>query len=207
MVARDRPKRTEEDLVSASLHLRPGTTGTTAQDQHRLALVLLRAVHTAIWFVYAVVILALPIAALVGHFRAVWFITGLVALEGIALGLSGGRCPLTSIAERLTPERGPTIDIYLPRFIARWNLFLFTPLLVLGEVISVVMLCYAKGTSAASSFAAFLCVAGAASAAAFLFFTCSHWRKLPMRGRRRHVAVEASALVLLGLLGVVLYLD
>jgi len=57
-----------------------------------------------------------------------------ISLEGLALLLNHGRCPLTSLAEKYGAEKGSVTDILLPRWMAR-NVFRFSTILVVIELI------------------------------------------------------------------------
>ena len=45
-----------------------------------------------------------------------WGAIGAILLEGAVLAVSGGRCPLTALAERLGAADGSVSDIFLPRW-------------------------------------------------------------------------------------------
>ena len=98
-------------------------------------LVLVKLLHTAIWAVMASAVLAIPICALRGNFRAAKWLSLLILAECIVLALNAGRCPLTDIAARFTAERQPNFDIYLPLWLAQYNKHIFGSLFVLGELI------------------------------------------------------------------------
>jgi hypothetical protein len=71
---------------------------------------------------------------LLGRFGLAWILTGAVLVECLVLAVNGGRCPLTPIAGRFTEDRTAAFDIYLPRWLARWNKQLFGGLFVAGEI-------------------------------------------------------------------------
>jgi hypothetical protein len=47
-----------------------------------------------------------------------WVAAMAIVLEGLVLLVSGGRCPLTTVAERLGAADGSVSDIFLPRWFA-----------------------------------------------------------------------------------------
>ena len=47
---------------------------------------------------------------------------GAILIEGLALVLNHGRCPLTTLVEKYGAEKGSVTDIFLPGWIAR-NIF------------------------------------------------------------------------------------
>ena len=57
-----------------------------------------------------------------------------ILIEGLVLMLYRGRCPFTTLAERLGAEKGSVTDIFLPRFMAR-NVFKFSTVLFAAELL------------------------------------------------------------------------
>ena len=96
------------------------------------ALVLVRTVHTVIWAFFVGCIVGAPLAAWFGHFGWAAVLVGLVAVEALVLLLNSWTCPLTGVAARYTSQREANFDIYLPRWLARYNKTIFTPLYLLG---------------------------------------------------------------------------
>jgi len=97
-----------------------------------VALRLVRWVHTIVWAFFAGAILAMPVAAWLGHFG--WFLalTGIVLVEVAVLAVNQMRCPLTDVAAHYTADRDPNFDIYLPVWLARYNKEIFGTLFVAG---------------------------------------------------------------------------
>jgi hypothetical protein len=96
------------------------------------ALIAVKAVHTAIWLFFVACILGAPIAAARGKFGLAGVLVGLVALEATVLVFNRWTCPLTDVAARYTERREENFDIFLPRWLARHNKSIFTPLYLLG---------------------------------------------------------------------------
>ncbi len=97
-------------------------------------LVAIKLLHTAIWMFFAGCIVAIPIAAASRQLHRAGVLTCLVLLECAVLTLNRGRCPLTDVAGRYTGERADNFDIYLPRWLARYNKTIFGTLFVIGEL-------------------------------------------------------------------------
>ncbi|MCF8245228.1 MAG: hypothetical protein K9J37_12895 [Saprospiraceae bacterium] len=57
---------------------------------------------------------------------------GLMALEGVALWIGRGACPLTPIARQYSDSQKSNFDIYLPEWLARYNKQVFGTLLAVG---------------------------------------------------------------------------
>ncbi|MBL8360408.1 MAG: hypothetical protein JNN18_07935 [Rubrivivax sp.] len=101
------------------------------------ALRVVKTVHTVIWAFFVACIVGAPIAAHVGRHGLAFACIGLVALEALVLLVNRWACPLTGVAARYTAAREPNFDIYLPRWLARHNKTLFTPLYLLGAAYAV----------------------------------------------------------------------
>jgi hypothetical protein len=116
-------------------------------SEHKLRQIKL--LHTAIWAVMAVAILSVPWAGWFRHFRWAFGLSLFILGECLVLALNHGRCPLTDIAARYSPDRtgrnddrnqdrADNFDIYLPLRLARHNKRIFGFLFVAGEVVVLV---------------------------------------------------------------------
>lgn len=94
----------------------------------------IRLLHTAVWAFFVALILAIPFFAWRRDFRTVLVLAGLVAVEVAVLAANRLTCPLTPLAARYTEDREPNFDIYLPRFVARYNKEIFGPLYLAGLI-------------------------------------------------------------------------
>ena len=101
-------------------------------------LYLVKIVHTVVWAFFVTCIVAIPVAAQLGRFRAAVVFTLVVLGEVAVLGLNRMRCPLTDVAGRYTDERADNFDIYLPLWLARHNKTIFGWLFVIGVVFAIV---------------------------------------------------------------------
>ena len=79
-------------------------------------------------------IAGIPFAAWLRDFRVVAALSAVVWLECGALAVNRGRCPLTDLAEKYTVRRDPNFDIYLPRWLARYNKTIFGAIFAFGEL-------------------------------------------------------------------------
>lgn len=91
--------------------------------------------HTIVWLVMAAAVSAVPLSVLWRRFDIGLAASLLVMLEGAVLLAHGGRCPLRTLAERLTDERRDGFDIHLPAWLARNTFRLFTPAFLIGEAV------------------------------------------------------------------------
>lgn len=91
-----------------------------------------KALHTVAWAFFAGCILALPVYARRGAFGAAAVLIALVLVEVCVLAINRWRCPLTDVAARYTDDRRDNFDIYLPRWLARYNKAIFGSFFALG---------------------------------------------------------------------------
>jgi hypothetical protein len=101
------------------------------------ALKAIKTVHTIAWALLAGCVLAIPLASWRNDHRVAW-LAAIVAVEVVVLLLNGWRCPLTSVAALYTDERRENFDIYLPRWLAKYNKSIFGTLYVAGIAFALV---------------------------------------------------------------------
>ncbi len=89
--------------------------------------------HTIVWAFLAGSIFVLLGLGIAGSTYGAGALSAIVWLEIVVLAANGWKCPLTSIAERLTDERSDTFDIFLPAWVSRNNRWIFGPLFLLAE--------------------------------------------------------------------------
>jgi hypothetical protein len=102
--------------------------------QRNRVLTAVKLLHTAIWFVFAGCIVAIPLAGAWRHYLCAAVLTGVVLVECGVLAVNRGRCPLTDLASRYTDERADNFDIYLPLWLARYNKLIFGTLFAGGAL-------------------------------------------------------------------------
>lgn len=85
-------------------------------------LVAIKLFHTAVWVFFNVVIFYLLHAVVVDRIdRLAWICLALILGECLLLALFRMACPLTVVARRYSASEAPNFDIYLPRWLARYN--------------------------------------------------------------------------------------
>ena len=92
----------------------------------------IKVVHTIAWAFFATCVLLIPRAAWQERFTLAAALIGIVGVESLVLFLNAWRCPLTDVAARYTEDRRPNFDIYLPRWLARYNKEIFGTLYAAG---------------------------------------------------------------------------
>lgn len=93
---------------------------------------LIKLLHTVVWAIFVGCIVGVFIAAHADRIDVAVILIGIVMAEVAVLALNKLRCPLTDLAERYTDDREPNFDIYLPRWLARYNKEVFGPLYLVG---------------------------------------------------------------------------
>jgi hypothetical protein len=114
-----------------------------ARQSAAMKLIAVKAVHTAVWAVFAGCILAIPVASWRGDHQVAIYLSLIVFVEVIVLALNGWKCPLTAVAARYTADRRSNFDIYLPEWIAKYNKEIFGPLYAVGVIYAVASLALA----------------------------------------------------------------
>jgi hypothetical protein len=94
----------------------------------------IRAVHTAIWFIFGTSILALPAAIFFNRLDVALGLALFVSIEVVALALNRMRCPLRDVAAHYTSDRSDGFDIFLPGWLAARTKIIFTPILIASVV-------------------------------------------------------------------------
>jgi hypothetical protein len=102
---------------------------------------LIKAIHTAIFFVMNGAMAALLYAVILDKITLLtWVAVALFLLEGIVLIANGWQCPLTSYVERLGSTHGQITDIFLPKWLADRIFPIYTSLLVVALLLLVIRL-------------------------------------------------------------------
>lgn len=94
----------------------------------------IKLLHTTVWLLFVLCIVAIPLLGWLGRFRPAAWLVGIVMGEVLVLAFNGIRCPLTGLAARYTEDRRDNFDIYLPLWLARHNKSVFGTLFVLGSL-------------------------------------------------------------------------
>ncbi len=111
-----------------------GTNVDSRPSESAATLRAIKVAHTSVWAFFVACILAIPVAATRGAFRAAALLIGLVALEVLVLVINSWRCPLTDVAARYTEDRHANFDIYLPEWLALHNKTVFGVLYLAGAL-------------------------------------------------------------------------
>ncbi len=104
------------------------------KETHKLIRVKL--LHTVIWAVMVAAIFFILYSGWSGKISSLTYAAfGLMVLEGVALWIGGGACPLTPIARQYSDDKKDNFDIYLPEWLARYNKEIFGALLIMGTAL------------------------------------------------------------------------
>jgi hypothetical protein len=83
------------------------------------SIVFIKSLHTVIFFFMSICNGIIAYSAITGRVGGATRIAfAVIVVEGLALYLNGGRCPLTTYAERVGARRGAITDIFLPKWFA-----------------------------------------------------------------------------------------
>lgn len=106
-------------------------------DESLSVLVAVTILHTVVWALFVVSLVALFYAAWHSRLRRASALSLIIWAETLVLVLNQWRCPLTDLAARYTPDRTVAFDIYLPAFLARNNKLIFGSLFLLSQLLLV----------------------------------------------------------------------
>lgn len=99
----------------------------------------IKTIHTAIWAIMVAANFAAFYFGFIGRFDTWFWIPALLIIgESIVIVANGWVCPITPIAERYTEDRRANFDIYLPEWLAKYNVRIFTALI--GLEIAIVLI-------------------------------------------------------------------
>jgi len=93
-------------------------------------------IHTLVWLIFVIAIFYVVYAGIAD--RITWlvlFCIGLVLAEGILIMINKGKCPLTSIAYRYTDNHLIGFDIFLPKWLAKYNKIIFSIIFLIGLIL------------------------------------------------------------------------
>tara|TARA_R110000850_G_scaffold254614_1_gene380241 strand:- start:128969 stop:129307 length:339 start_codon:yes stop_codon:yes gene_type:complete len=102
---------------------------------------LIKIAHTAIWVFFNVVIFYMLYAVLVNKIDIwLWVGYGIIVLEGIVLVIFNMFCPLTVWARKYSDSTKDNFDIYLPNWLARHNKLIYTCIMVVILILTIIRL-------------------------------------------------------------------
>lgn len=106
-----------------------------------MKLTVTKIVHTIIWLFFNVVILYMLYAAITNKLdHWLWIGYGLFVLEGIILFVFKFFCPLTLLARKYSDSSKANFDIYLPHWLVKYNKVIYTSILEVIVIITLVQL-------------------------------------------------------------------
>ena len=101
-------------------------------------LIIVKAVHTLVWFFFNVVIFYLVYAVIADKIdKWVWICISLIFIEGLVLLVFKNICPITIIARNYSNSDKANFDIYLPDWLARYNKQIYSGIVLLAIAILV----------------------------------------------------------------------
>ena len=104
-------------------------------------LTLIKLLHTFIWLVMAFMVVYFAASAILGQVNFfTWLALSLILLEGITLLCFRGNCPLRLLAGKETDSREDGFDIYLPPWLARHTVTIFSTLFIIALLTMIIRL-------------------------------------------------------------------
>ena len=98
----------------------------------------IRLVHTIIWVFYVFVIGYILYASISNKINYYLFIAiGLVVMEGMILMIFKWKCPLTVLGYKYSENHEVGFDIFLPKWLAKYNKTIFGTLFFIGILITI----------------------------------------------------------------------
>jgi hypothetical protein len=103
----------------------------------------IKIVHTIIWAVMTASNLLAFYFALIGRFDYwFWLPASLIIIETLVVVFNHWRCPITKIAANYTENRKSNFDIYLPEWLAKYNVRIYIFLIPLEILIVLIRLIF-----------------------------------------------------------------
>lgn len=104
-------------------------------------LTLVKILHTIVWIFFNVVIFYMLYAVVANKMdKWLWMGYGLILLEGLTLLLCKMYCPLTILARKYSDSDKHNFDIYLPEWLAKYNKAIYTGIMGLIFILTVLRL-------------------------------------------------------------------
>lgn len=99
-------------------------------------LFLIKLSHTVIWFIYVLIISYILYSGIFDKINLfTWISIGLVIIEGIVLLIFNGKCPFTVAGYKYSEDHDVGFDIYLPKWLAKYNKLIFGTLFAIGTLL------------------------------------------------------------------------
>jgi hypothetical protein len=95
---------------------------------------IIKITHTIIWVFFALCIIMIWVLSFLGYYKETLFPITAIFIEILVLIVNGWHCPLTKLATKYTTQRTSNFDIYLPHWLAKYNMVIFGSLF-LGAII------------------------------------------------------------------------
>ena len=100
-------------------------------DKQKLNLIKL--VHTIVWGIFVAAILYVLYAGIFDKITGmVWVCVAAILIESVILLINKWKCPMTSLAVNYTDEHPTGFDIFIPKWLARFNKAIFSTMFIIG---------------------------------------------------------------------------
>ena len=106
-----------------------------------IKLIIIKIIHTLVWIFFNIIIFYMLYAVIINKLGTwLWIGYGLIALEGVTLIIFKCACPITIIARRYSISSKDNFDIYLPNWLAKNTVLIYTSMLAVVTIIAVFQL-------------------------------------------------------------------
>lgn len=103
----------------------------------------IKVVHSAVWVLMVASILYVLYSGFSGSITILTYLAiGMVGAEIFVLSLNGWACPLTHMAQRVSPDWKDGDDIFLPVWLATRNKAIFSTLFAIGLILVVMRIVF-----------------------------------------------------------------
>ena len=93
---------------------------------------LVKSIHTLVWLFFNLVLIYLFYAAITDQVDVkFWVGLGLIFLECVILIVNRWTCPLSPMARKYTDSSEDNFDIFLPNWLAKYNIQIYSTLFVI----------------------------------------------------------------------------
>jgi hypothetical protein len=99
---------------------------------NQFKLILIKIIHTIIWIFFNLVLIYMAYEVIFNKIdNFIWIGIGLILLEFIVLLFFKMMCPLTIVARKYSNSNKENFDIYLPKWLAKYNKLIYTTFFII----------------------------------------------------------------------------
>lgn len=101
-----------------------------------MKLILIKSIHSLIWMIMVTIIAFVLWSGITANISIyTWLAISAVLVESLILLIFNGSCPLTVVARKYSDSTRENFDIYLPKWLAKYNKQIFGTLFLIAIAI------------------------------------------------------------------------